>query len=190
MEEKTQSSDESVSELRPVLTHTPADSEMGSDELKATAYHEAGHAVMALELGRPIHKVTIVPGQSDIGLKRDGVCHIKKGRSKASKDWLEDEVLILFAGLVAEARWTGTYNFPGATQDLRQIRRYSLMRADGEKQIERLERRWFQKTEHYLSDPVLWSATETIAESLLQSQTISGRAARHLMEQAKRQSSR
>ncbi len=32
-------------------------------QLTATAYHEAGHAVMALSVGRLIQKVTILPGQ-------------------------------------------------------------------------------------------------------------------------------
>lgn len=162
------------------------DARVETKRLRATAYHEAGHAVMALELGRPVHKVTIVPGQSDLGMRRDGVCHIQKGRSKASKDWLEDEVLILFAGMVAEARWTGNYCYEGAAQDLRQIRRYAMMRADGAKQIERLERRWLSKTENYLSDPALWAATERIADALVQDQTISGRAARHWFDEAQR----
>lgn len=157
-------------------------------ERTATAYHEAGHAVMALALGRPVHKVTIVPGQSELGLQRQGVCHIKKGRTRSSKDWLEDEVLILLAGLVAEARWTGRYSLGGAAQDLRQVRRYVQMRAEGEKQIERLERRWLSKTEHHLSDPGLWLATERIANELLRTQTISGRNAKHLFDIAQSES--
>ena len=92
--------------------------------LKATAYHEAGHAVMALFLGRPIDKVTISPGKSAIGVERLGACHIKKGRGKGSKDWLEDEVMILLAGMVAESQITGQYCAAGAAQDLRFVRRF------------------------------------------------------------------
>ena len=103
-------------------------------KLRATAYHEAGHAVMALALGRPIQKVTIAPNQN-----YRGACQIQKGRFKPTKDWLEDEMLILFAGMVAEARVTGQYCPSGAAQDLRGIRRYALMRAGGERQVERLE---------------------------------------------------
>ena len=34
-----------------------------SKETVATAYHEAGHAVMAMAVGRSIQKVTIAPGK-------------------------------------------------------------------------------------------------------------------------------
>ena len=67
--------------------------------LRATAYHEAGHAVMALALGRPIQKVTIAPNQNYLG-----ACQIQKGRFKPTKDWLEDEMLILFAGMVPKRK--------------------------------------------------------------------------------------
>jgi len=150
----------------------------------ATAYHEAGHAVMAIALGRSIHKVTIAPGQSHIGVQHLGVCHIKGGRSKSSKDRLEDDVMILLSGLVAEAVWTGRYAPEGAMQDLRQVRRHAQTRAEGERQVERLERRLLQKTQHHLSDPAMWRAIELIADELLRCQTISGRCARHFFEQA------
>ena len=103
---------------------------------------------------------------------------------RASKDWLEDEVLILFAGMVAEAQFTGTYSLAGASDDLRGVRRYVQMRANGDRQIERLERRWLDKTENLLGDEAHWLAVETIAAELLRCVTISGRAAQHLFDQA------
>ena len=96
--------------------------------LVATAYHEAGHAVMAQSLGRLVQKVTILPGKSQFGEVRLGICEIRKGRSKASKDLLEDEALILLAGMVAEARFTGQYCEQGATQDLRNLQQLLLQR--------------------------------------------------------------
>lgn len=152
--------------------------------LRATAYHEAGHAVMALALGRPIQKVTIAPNQNYLG-----ACQIQKGRFKPTKDWLEDEMLILFAGMVAESQVTGRYCPNGASQDLRGIRRYALMRASGESQVERLERRLLDKTEHLLADTATWQAVELVAEELLKSETISGRAARHFFDLAEQRAS-
>lgn len=149
--------------------------------LRATAYHEAGHAVMALVLGRPIQKVTVSPNQNYLG-----ACQIQKGRFKPTKDWLEDEILILFAGMAAESQVTGRYCPSGAAQDLRGIRRYVLMRTGGDRQVERLERRLLDKAEHLLADPVTWKAVEAIATELLKSETISGRAARHFYDLAER----
>ncbi|MEO8497083.1 MAG: cell division protein FtsH [Planctomycetota bacterium] len=155
--------------------------------LTATAYHEAGHAVMALTLGRPIHKVTIEPAQLQTGGSRLGACKIQKGRSKTSKDWLEDEDLILFAGMVAESHFTSQYCVQGAAQDLRAARRLLANRATSESQLERLTRRLLDKTEHLLGDEGHAKAIELIAQELLQKETISGRAVRHLFQQAMQQ---
>jgi len=152
--------------------------------LRATAYHEAGHAVMAMILGRAVQKVTIVPGQSHLGAQRLGACHLQKGKSRGAQDYLEDEVMILLAGMVAESQITGQYCQQGAAQDLRFVRRMLQTRNDGERQIQRLEKRLLSKTEHHLLDTETWKAVEVIAAELIKSQTISGRAVRHLYEQA------
>lgn len=172
------------------MSSDPLDQPAPDPRLLATAYHEAGHAVMAIALGRPIQKVTIAPGQSELGIQRLGLCQIKKGRTRGSKDWLEDEILILFAGMVAESQLTGSYCLGGATQDLKAVRRYVMMRATGERQVERLERRYLNKTENHLSDPMIWSAVERIAAELLRCETISGRAAQHFFDQAQAQGDR
>lgn len=159
--------------------------------LVATAYHEAGHAVVALALGRPIERISIVPGKTHAGLASLGRCHIQKGRFRPTKDWLEDEILILFAGMAAEAQVTGDYCTAGARQDLLAVRRFVESRTGGgERQVARLERRLLDKTEHLLADEANWKAVEAIVGQLLEHQTISGRAARHLYEQAQQQADR
>ncbi len=152
--------------------------------LQATAYHEAGHAVMALVVGRLIDRVTIVPGKTQFGHATLGQCKVQKTRARATRDWLEDEMLILLAGMVAESQVTGEYCAAGAAQDLRAVRRLAQTRGGSERQVERLERRALDKTEHILSDAQHWQAVESIVQQLLEHQTISGRAARHLFEQA------
>ncbi len=164
-------------ETRPEVT-------LSDPRLVATAYHEAGHAVMAVTLGRPVHKVSIAPGQMLVGV-RLGVCEIRKGRSKPSKDALEDEVLILLAGMVAESQFTGSYSRDGAAQDLLAVRRLlSQTRAVNQRQLERLEQRLLDKTEHLLGDMAAAQAIAAIATDLLSRTTISGRAVRHWVEQA------
>ena len=156
--------------------------------LVATAFHEAGHAVIALALGRPIQRVTIVPGKTHAGLESLGQCQVQRGRFRPSKDALEDEVLILLAGMAAEAQVTGEYCTAGATQDLRAVRRCVQSRAGGgERQAARLERRLLDKTEHLLSDAAVWQAVQWIAAELLQHETISGRSARHFFDLAQQQ---
>lgn len=153
--------------------------------LTATAYHEAGHAVMAVSLGRLIQKVTIVPGKSQFGESRLGICELRKGRSKASKDEMEDQVLILLAGMVAEAQFTGQYCQQGASGDLIFTRRLLQNRANSERQLERLQRRMLSKTEHLLSDEGHTKAIRLIANELVEKSTISGRSVRHFFQQAR-----
>ena len=147
-----------------------------------TAYHEAGHAVMALILDRPIQKVSIQPDE-----KRLGHCEVKKGVIRPSDDRLEADMLILLAGPAAEAVIAGRYNWNGAALDLRGVHRLAMMRGGAEKQAERLARRMLSRAEHLLAQDAHWRAVELIAAELVTHQIISGRAARHLFERAVRE---
>jgi len=155
---------------------------------RATAYHEAGHAVMAVLLGRPIEKVTVSPGQLQAGGSRLGVCKIQKGRTKPSKNGLQDDVMILLAGMVGESLATGRYNQAGATQDLQMVRALlTANRAKNDARFQKLARRMLGKTEHLLFAPAAKQALRHVAEELSERETISGRAVRHFVEEAQNQ---
>jgi len=155
-----------------------------SNELIATAYHESGHAVMAISLGRNIQKATIAPAQMTANSKRLGAVKMQKGRSKSSHDYLEDEVLILFAGMVAESHFTGHYCEQGAASDLRMIGRLLETRANTEKQFEKLHRRLLEKAEYILGDDVHRPAIAAVAQSLIEKESISGRLVRHFLNES------
>jgi ATP-dependent Zn protease len=146
---------------------------------EATAYHEAGHAVVALAVGRPVHRVSVLPNR-----ERLGVCEFRKGVFRPTKDWLEEEILISLAGIAAEARHTGAYAWDEAGRDLRYVRRLAIQRA-GDRQAERLERRLLAKAENLLADDELWRAVELIAAELLRLGSISGRAVQHFYDQCR-----
>lgn len=148
---------------------------------EVTAYHEAGHAVIALCLDRPVHRVSVLPNR-----ERLGQCEFGKGRFKPSEDWLEREILIALAGLAAEARHTGTYGMSEADHDLRYVRRLVLQRK-AERAAARYEERMLSKVEAMLADDATWRAVELIAAELLAHGVISGRAARHLFDRATRE---
>lgn len=70
-------------------------------EKEVTAYHEAGHALVARLLPEtdPIHKVTIIPRGRALGLTMQLPIDEKYTHSK---DYLEKSICILFGGRVAE----------------------------------------------------------------------------------------
>ncbi len=139
-----------------------------------TAYHEAGHAVMALLMGRDIQKVSIIPSKN-----RLGACTIKKGRAKQVQDKLEAEILILLAGMAAEGRKSGRYNVQGAAQDLRNVEKFAMARSGNPGQASKLIHKLLDKTQHLLSNKSTWAAVKVIAEELIEHESISGRAAKH-----------
>ena len=144
-----------------------------------TAYHEAGHAVIALLMGRSVQKVSIIPSQNKLG-----AVTMQKGRSKQVQDKLEAEMLILLAGMAAEGRKSGKYNLQGASQDLRMVEKLALSRAGNPKQATKLIHKTLDKTQHLLSNKATWAAVKSIANELLEHESISGRAARHHLELA------
>ncbi len=74
---------------------------ISEEERKVTAYHEAGHAVVALRVPGldPLHKVTIVPRGRALGITASLP---EEDRHNYTKDWLEGQLKMLFGGRVAE----------------------------------------------------------------------------------------
>jgi cell division protease FtsH len=70
-------------------------------ERRLTAYHEAGHAVIALRLPGldPLHKVTIIPRGRALGITASIP---EEDRHSYSRDYLLGRLVMLFGGRVAE----------------------------------------------------------------------------------------
>src|SRR5687768_9675240 len=74
---------------------------LSDGERKLTAYHEAGHAVIALRLPGldPLHKVTIIPRGRALGITASLP---EEDRHSYSRDYLLGRLVMLFGGRVAE----------------------------------------------------------------------------------------
>jgi cell division protease FtsH len=88
---------------------------MREEERRATAYHESGHAVVAMSLptADPVHKVTIMPRGWALGLtwqlpEHDRISHYKNR--------MLEELAILFGGRIAEELFVGQVS-TGASND-------------------------------------------------------------------------
>jgi len=105
---------------------------MDPEELKNTAYHEAGHALVGWLMPKadPVHKVTIVPRGRALGVtfflpEKDNHCH--------DKVWYLSQISVAFGGRIAEEVFmnqltTGAANdFNVATQMARDmVMRYGM----------------------------------------------------------------
>jgi len=74
---------------------------LSEEEKKVTAYHEAGHALVAAKLPNsdPLHKVTIIPRGMALGVTMQLPIDDKHNYTK---DYLETEIAIMMGGRLAE----------------------------------------------------------------------------------------
>lgn len=95
-------------------------SAMTEAEKKLTAYHEAGHAILALNvpMADPLHKATIIPRGRALGM----VMQLPEGdRYSMSYKWMVSRLAIMMGGRVAEEVTFGKENITsGASSDIEQ----------------------------------------------------------------------
>ncbi len=95
-------------------------SAMTPEEKANTAYHEAGHAVVAIHVPKadPVHKATIIPRGRALGM----VMQLPEGdRYSATYTWMVSRLAIMMGGRVAEELKFGKENITsGASSDIQQ----------------------------------------------------------------------
>ncbi len=90
---------------------------MSEEERRNTAYHEAGHALVGLNVNYdPLHKVTIIPRGRALGL----TMNLPDGdRYSRTREWCEARLAVLFGGREAELILGGDKNVTnGAMGDI------------------------------------------------------------------------
>jgi hypothetical protein len=93
-------------------------------KLECTAYHEAGHAVAAIALGRGVRLVTIVPDR-EAGLLGNCICDSLPGlaadphnpNARGRRALVEQEIMICYAGSVAQDHCRSGYRHISAEDD-------------------------------------------------------------------------
>jgi len=100
---------------------------MTEDEKKLTAYHEAGHAIVALNIPEsdPIHKATIIPRGRALGM----VMRLpEQDRISVSKIKLEADLSVAAGGRIAEEMIFGPEKITtGASSDINQVTRIAKL---------------------------------------------------------------
>ena len=146
---------------------------MNEIEKAHTAYHEAGHAVVAyvMEHADPVHKVTILPTGMALGMTQQMPI---EERYSHDRDYLSDSLAVFMGGRVAEEIMFGTKS-TGAQNDL--VRATEIAR--------RMVREWG------MSDrigPMAWGSEGAVflGEDLMHTRDYSDETARVIDEEVER----
>jgi cell division protease FtsH len=89
---------------------------MTEEDKKVTAYHEAGHTVVAASIPKadPVHKVTIIPRGRALGVTWQLP---ERDRYNVTKEYMEGEISILMGGRIAEEVFLDQFS-TGASNDI------------------------------------------------------------------------
>jgi hypothetical protein len=141
------------------------------DELTATAYHEAGHAVIGYANGFGCYSVSVVSDDTSLG----------RYRSKPFEEALEPDcvrdprtmrltrklIVVELAGFAAESRLTGAENWEGAADDKRNaVHRCFNLRAHPD-DVARLFAELLEQAKTAVGRRRKWRAIEILAAEVL-----------------------
>lgn len=159
--------------------------------IERTAYHEAGHAVMAFIQKRAFRHVTIEPDTAEGSLG-----HVlfyewsRKFNPELDKltcrrtEILEGIIMTSLAGGLAEKIKTGRYNSIGAKEDRKNaINLANYIYSNKEELALYLKLKWLC-CEHFLKERFNWNRVEVLAKALLKERRISSKKARKIIREA------
>jgi len=145
--------------------------------LISTAYHEAGHAVVAYIERIKIRKATIVPGKDYLGVVTRQMIekHVRDafefaGITPAKRARVESFIMLSLAGGIAERKHRGRANHIGSRADYETAAGLA-MDATGSGEEATAYFRWlYIRTEQIID--AYWYLVEAVAEALLAKQTL------------------
>ena len=130
---------------------------------RLTAFHEAGHAVVAHLLGLTVSQVEVIGNGEDFGS-----CHtlrLPSGEAIAREHALEDALLVACAGAVAECIASGAKEWDEDSHDLERAVHLALQLTGDCEKAHALILRTRRRVRRALMRH--WNAVETLAEVLL-----------------------
>jgi len=161
---------------------------MSTRSLRSTAFHEAGHAVMAYLQRVPFRQVSVVPYADTLGRVLMGAwpdwanTDCCEYRERAAYDYFLRRARVSLAGQIAEAHHLGRSPRSGMDIDNSQVADGALHLCRGvEDTANAMLERLYVDTRGRLTSPLVWPAVERLADALVERTTLGARAARALI---------
>lgn len=160
-------------------------------EEERTAYHEAGHALIAFVLRRRVCRLTIVPEGGATGTCLYGAFRGDVIADAARNRWtrfrLEREICLSLAGPVAESiRAHGRTHAAGARGDMVAAQNLAAVLARSESEMHAHVKWLWTRTRNVLHTPELWTLVCRVSDALLNAKTIRERELRTMLSDAPR----
>jgi hypothetical protein len=149
---------------------------------RLTAFHEAGHAVMAELCGRHVTEVEIVGDREHAGTVRSLALApdpVVEAVPEIEAEEVERQLKIMLAGLVAETIVSGREEWDESSEDLDVAVRFAMRLVDDCEDVLPLLEDIRAEVEHELR--LRWPAVETVAWALMQHKSLSGTELRKLL---------
>jgi hypothetical protein len=157
---------------------------------QATAYHEAGHAVIAWTLKRKFRHVTIVPTETTLG-------HVQLhpwGKHTDPDDRVdgrtlklfESDILISLAGKLAETRLTGRVGGVGGRRDAHDAFHLASFLWEEPEVLQQYFNFMVSRAQAMITHEWTWHAIQVLAAALLEQKRIEYRTARKIIAEADR----
>jgi hypothetical protein len=156
-------------------------------EPSIAAYHEAGHAVMAMLCGIRVLRVALKFEYTTNGSTETDDSP-RTAHSQAERELLEKHVLVSLAGSAAQSRANPAslklFMDSGDRDAAGALLRLLLSEGATEERITELTESWMERAVERITDRTVWRAVETVATELQEKYFLSGAEAQRLFDRS------
>jgi hypothetical protein len=152
--------------------------------LERTAYHEAGHALLAFRFHIPIKEISIIEKGDSLG--HVSSTHLPQSLilGTYSNNIIEKYIMWCFSGLAAESIVTGKKNYVGASLDSESATELIIRNVGSSEQATQYSEEMWKKTISWMKLPTNLNYLHLIAAILLQKKKLTKKDLKNIFKKS------